>query len=312
MKILNTIKNFNPEAKKILQSVGEVVDCGQTALDLVQRDLIGQIGKYEILIANLNLDISKMVIDAGKNLKIIATPTTGLDHIDVDYAKKKGIEVISLKDEDEFLRTITGTAELAFGLIIALIRKIPWAFADVKKGVWNREQFIGHSLSGKTLGIIGMGRLGSMMANYAKAFGMKVIAYNKGDQESDFDNLLKQSDIISIHAPLNQETEGLIGESELDKMKLGAYLINTARGKIIDEDAFIKALEDKKIAGYATDVLADEINFATAKSSALKLIDYAKDHDNVIITPHLGGMTYESRAATDIFIAEKIKDNYSL
>lgn len=311
-KILNTIgKVYTPKAKEILESFGRV-----DYLNLTQDELKKEIKNYDVLIVGFGLSINKEIISQGKNLKIIATVTTGLDHIDVKYTESKGIKVISLRGENEFLNTITGTAELAFGLLINLTRYISVGFESVKNYQWNREKFKGHCLYGKTLGIAGLGRLGKRMAKYSDAFGMKVIAYDPyADKEVffcakavkvNFNTLLKNSDIISIHMHLNEETENMFNAATFSKMKSDAYLINTARGKIVNEKDILNALENKKIAGYATDVLADELEFNKWFDNH-PLVEYAKKNNNLIIVPHIGGMNYEARELTDIFIAKKVK-----
>lgn len=307
-KILNTIgEKFSPQGKEILASLGQT-----DYLDLDQNGLLNIIEKYDIILVGLGLNIDKEVIDKAKNLKIIVTATTGLDHIDISCAESKSIKILSLRGENEFLDTITGTAELAFGLIIDLLRYTPWAFDDVKNYHWDREKFRGYNLSGKTLGIVGLGRLGKMMAVYARAFGMKIIycdprVDNKEYEKADFEKLLAQSDVISIHVHLNNETENLFNKEAFSKMKKSAFLINTSRGKIVNEEDLLEALKNNKIAGYGTDVLADELEFEKNFSNH-PLVEYSKNNRNVIIVPHIGGMTYESRELTDIFIAEKLKN----
>ncbi|OGF28144.1 hypothetical protein A2477_03710 [Candidatus Falkowbacteria bacterium RIFOXYC2_FULL_47_12] len=312
MKILTTIHPFTPEAQACLEQAGEVTG----AAKLSQAEFVEILPDYEAVLVGLGLVLDKAAIDAGKNLKYIATATTGLDHIDVAYAKAKGIEVLSLRGEEDFLRTITGTAELAFGLLLALSRNIPSAYDDVKVGKWDREKFRGHSLSGKTLGLFGLGRLGSMMARYGVAFGMRVIAHDPqvaaqafaeaGCGSVSFETVIAESDVISIHVHLSEETKSLFNEAVLQGMRSEAYLINTSRGEIVDEAAVLKALREKKIAGYAADVLANELNFPAGVIRDNDLVTYSKQHANCIIVPHIGGMTYESRKATDIFIAKKL------
>lgn len=312
-KILNTVGEiFAEEGKKVLSELGEA-----HYLSLTQEKLEEIIGDYDIIFVQLGLNITKSVIDKALNLKVIATATTGLDHIDVEYAKSKSIPVISLRGEDEFLRTVTGTAELAFGLIIDLLRFTPFAFDSVKNYEWDRERFRGHNLYGKTLGIVGLGRLGKLMASYANGFKMKVLAVDPNISEEemlkfncekvDFETLLAQSDVISIHVHLMPETENMFNAPVFSKMKKTAYLINTARGKIVNESDLLRALENKEIAGYAADVLSDELNFENGFDNH-PLVGYAKNNNNLIIVPHIGGMTIESREATDIFIAQKLKN----
>jgi len=309
MKILNTVQPLTPEAKEILEQTGEVVD-----FSLTQSDVSASLADVDAAFIGLGFNFHKDVLEQAPRLKVIATATTGLDHIDVAYAKEKGIEVLSLRGEEEFLNTITGTAELSFGLLLDLSRSISNSFADVKNGNWEREKFRGHTLFGKTMGIVGLGRLGKMMARYAQGFGMKVIAFDPhisddvftqcGVEKTDFETLLKNSDVISIHVHLTTETENMFDAQVFCKMKPHSMLINTARGKIVNEKELLQALESKQIAGYAADVLCDELNFG--KNISDPLIEYAKTYNNVIITPHIGGMTQESREATDIFIAQKL------
>lgn len=304
MKILSTIENLTIEAQEILQALGKV-DC----LELSQKELESKIGEYDVLLVGLGLSVNARVLSNGKNLKAVATATTGLDHIDVNLAEQKGIKIISLKNETEFLNTITGTAELAFGLMIALMRFLTSAAESVKQGKWQRENFRGCSLRGKTLGIVGLGRLGAMMAKYGKAFAMNVIYFDPNKEKSvDFETLLAKSDIISLHIHLNEETENMFDKNVFSKMKSTAYLINTSRGKIVNENDLIEALEKEQIAGYGADVLSSELEFQESgqiKGSALA--QYAKSNRNVLIVPHIGGMTTQSRISTDIFIAEKVK-----
>ena len=312
-KILNTIgETYTEKAKKILSTLG-----GVTYKTPSQEGLSAIISDYDVVVVGLGLRFHKEILKGAKNLKVIATATTGLDHIDVEYAKERGIEILSLRGEDQFLNTITGTAELAWGLMIDLVRFTPCAFDSVKNYKWEREKFRGHNLYGKTLGIVGMGRLGGWMARYGKAFGMNVLYYDPNINTStssvdmlgkkvEFDELLEQSDIISIHAHLNEETENMFNADVFKKMKNKAYLINTARGKIVDENALLKSLEAGEVAGYATDVLADELSFNEELRNN-PLIEYAKRNKNVVIVPHIGGMTVESRERTDIFIAQKLK-----
>tara|TARA_Y100000310_G_C20699321_1_gene828241 strand:- start:1727 stop:2653 length:927 start_codon:yes stop_codon:yes gene_type:complete len=303
MKILNTIQDFDAGAKKILEKIGDV-----EYRILSQYELKDAIKDYEAIIIGIGLRLDKESIDVASKLKFIATATTGTDHVEFEYAKEKGVKVLSLQNED--LNEITGTAELAFGLLLSLVRRIPQSFIDVKKGNWEREKFLGNSLTGKTLGIVGLGRLGTMMAKYGKAFGMHVLAHDPNVLTSQvaslvsFDKLSSKSDIVSVHVHLSDETSNMFNEQVFSRMKDTAYLINTSRGAIVNEKDLLRALETNNIAGYATDVLSDEVNFSRDVNHSL--IEYAKTNENVIITPHIGGYTAESRSATDKIIAQRI------
>ncbi|MBP9701569.1 MAG: hydroxyacid dehydrogenase [Candidatus Pacebacteria bacterium] len=309
-RILNTIgEAFDPAAKEILDTLGTVDYTIPT-----QEELVNKIKDYDIAFIGLGLTFHPQVIDAAPKLKTIVTATTGLDHIDVKYAEQKGIKVLSLKGEDAFLNTITGTAELALALMISIARNIPQSIEAVLKGEWDRESFKGHSLHGKTLGVVGLGRLGKWMARYGQAMGKKVI-FTDPNVESDtykkvsFAELLAQSDVISIHVHLTPETEYMFNAATFSKMKPNAYLVNTSRGKLVNETDLIDALEKKIIAGYATDVLDGETSFAGTKIGSHPLAEYAKKNRNLLIVPHIGGMTHESRRDTDVFMAEKLKKN---
>ncbi len=312
IRILNLVPNFTDSAKKILDKIGSV-----DYADMTQEQLKQQVAHYHAIITSLGVTFDKDVFDSASQLQVLATPTTGLDHIDMDAAQDKGVAILSLRGETEFLDTITGTAELAWGLMIDIMRKMSHSFFSVKKENWKRENFRGHTLQGKTLGLIGHGRLGKMMARYARAFDMKVIVYDPyvenapqhGEMRSDFRDLLKNSDIISIHVHLNDETRAMINADSFGRMKKSAYLINTSRGEIVNEKDLLNALEEGLIAGYAADVLSGELSFDTENVSH-PLIAYAQKSDNCIIVPHIGGVTHESREKTDMFIAQKIESFY--
>lgn len=316
MKILNTLgKTYPEEARKILARVGTA-----EYRTLNQKTFEKVIGDYDVAVTALGLLFNKTALEKARKLKVIVTATTGLDHIDLIQAKKQGITVLALRGETAFLNTITGTAELAAGLMIELLRQTPHAFDSVKRYEWNRDVFRGHNLYGQTLGVVGMGRLGRWMGRYGVAFGMQVQFFDpyvktspsKKYKKVSFETLLKTSDCISIHVHLEKGTENMLSAREFGLMKKTAYLINTSRGKIVNEKDILAALKKKTIAGYATDVLADELSFSTGGGSSFggknhPLVEYAKKNQNLIIVPHIGGMTHESREATDIFMAKKLE-----
>jgi len=236
-----------------------------------------------ILIASLQRKYSRAECSG---FDLIASCTTGTAHIEAG-----DVPVISLQGEREFLRDVWATAEHTWGLILALVRRIPFAHNDVVAGNWDRERWQGTELRGKTLGILGYGRVGRQVATFARAFGMKCICHIKG------------VDIVTVHVPLTDETRGMFSYREFGMMKKGAYFVNTSRGGLVDEEALIAALETGHLAGAALDVVAGE---PYACSPAL--LRYAKTHSNLIITPHIAGNTLESRRKTQLFIAEKIRE----
>ena len=300
--------NFSQKAKTILQEFCKIDD-----LDSLGGDLENIINNYEIIFVRLGYKFDKNLLSKAKKLKYIVSPTTGLDHIDIEMTDRLGIKVISLKGETEFLEKISSTAELTWGLIIGLLRNIPWAFDDVKIGNWERDSFRGHDLSSKKLGIVGLGRLGMKVAQYGIAFGMEVYGYDpylrnwheKIIRVESLEELLKISDVISIHVPLNYETINLIDNNQFKLIKNGVWIINTSRGKIINQDALLENLKSGHVAGAALDVLQDEIQ-GNGTMMSNKLVQYSKQNKNLIFTPHIGGATFESMELTEIFMAKKL------
>ncbi|MFD0962607.1 NAD(P)-dependent oxidoreductase [Pseudofulvibacter geojedonensis] len=243
------------------------------------------------------------------NCKYIICAATGLDHIDINACKEFGIQVISLKGESEFLKEVRATAEHTIGLLLTLIRKSKNAYKHTEQGNWNRYLFQGSELYKKSIGILGLGRLGKIVAEYASVFGMEVYYFDTTEQNVPYHNcktieeLFEKVDVLSIHLPYNEENHFIVNKSRLNLMKPNAYIVNTARGGLVNENDLIEKLNDNSLAGYATDVLYGEPNI-----SEHPLIEYAKNNNNVIITPHIGGNTYESIEKTESFVVDKILD----
>lgn len=301
--------NCNAEALAIFEKCGRV-----HIQDCTREQLLKIIPEYDVLVIRLRTRLDQELLERAKRLKCIVTVTTGLDHIDLDAADARGIHVLSLKGETEFLSNVSATAEHTWGLLLSLVRRIPEACNSVLLGVWNREVLFGTQLRQKTIGIIGYGRLGKMVGQYAKAFDMEVLIYDPYVKLTAHDkirkvslaDLLGNSDIVSIHAGLTKETNGLIGSKEVATMKKGAILINTARGDIVNSQALLEALQMGHLAGAALDVLSGETSLSQNWLSQHPLYEYARTHSNLLITPHLGGATMESVANTEIFMAEKL------
>jgi len=306
-RVLNMADVSNcPEVTAPLEAVAEVV-----SLPADQEVLRRRIGEFDAYMASLAVRADAEVLARAKRLKVIMTSSTGLDHLDLEAAREYGITVLSLKNERAFLDQITATAELAWGLMLAAVRRIPWGFEAAKRGDWARDRFRGHQLSGKTFGILGYGRLGTMVADYAKAFRMRVIACDvrpfeaEGVEPVDFDALLREADVLSIHIHLTPENTGLIGREAFAKMKPGVVLVNTSRGAILDEAAFLEALESGRVGAAGVDVIAGEWRDDLAEHP---LIAYARTHENLVITPHVGGVTYESQAMALAFAFRRLAD----
>ncbi|MBL9213565.1 MAG: hypothetical protein JNL92_24075 [Opitutaceae bacterium] len=243
--------------------------------------------------------------------RILAVPATGLDHLDVEACAQAGVQIAALRGEVEFLRGVRATAEHALGLALALLRRIPAAHASVLAGRWDREAFRGRELFGRVAGIVGMGRLGSIMAGYFRALGMTVAGY---DPREDFpeglarrcaslEELFSVADVISVHVAYTPATRSLIGEAHFARARPGCIVINTSRGGIIDQAALLAALEEGRVAGAALDVIDGEPNVGRDHPLAV----YARTHDTLLLTPHLGGNTSDSLAKAEGFIAEKTR-----
>ena len=229
----------------------------------------------------------------------MVTPSTGSNHIDIDDCKKLNITFSSLKGS-ELVNAIHASSEFCFALILSVVRKLPQAYNGAKSFKWREaeDEFRGEELYGKTLGIIGMGRIGTNVANYAKAMNMKICAYdphveNTKDVEllDNYKSVLEKSDIILISVHLDNSTENMVNREWFESMKKGSYFINISRGEIVDEEALIKALEEKKVKAAGLDVLRDEISTNLRTS---KILNYSRENENLIITPHIAGLTVDS------------------
>lgn len=252
------------------------------------EELVATIPDYHAVVIRSATKVRVPAIDAGKNLKVIIRGGVGIDNIDHEYARSKGISVRNTP-----AATSNSVAELALGLMLSLARHIPQGTMTLKNGEWAKKQLKGTEIMGKTLGLVGAGRIGVALAQKCMALGMKVIAYDLYIKESpadgiemvDLDQVLRESDYISLHIPFDKETGAVIRSAEFDKMKSSAYLVNCARGGVVDEDDLLKALDSGKLAGAAVDVFVGEPN------PRADVVGHAK----VICTPHLGASAEEGQ-----------------
>ena len=270
--------------------------------------------QYEAIFTRLGVMIDSQAINLQPKLKYIITSTTGLNHIDTDACEERNVRVVSLKGEAEFLAAVKSTAEHTWSLLLALIRNIPAAHASVTDGHWDRIPFLADELDTKTLGIIGYGRLGKIVARYGVAFGMNVLAYDhdatKITDQADvsavnLDTLLAESDFVVLLISFSKENEKFMDAAKFNKMKHGAYFINTSRGEMVDENALLKALQSKKIKGAALDVLNDDSGWCGEVQGSNELLNYARQHQNLLLTPHMGGYGKDSIARTREFVTNK-------
>lgn len=299
IKVLIT-EPFEEEGKEILVKEGfEINEVGK----ITTKELIDLIPPYDVLIVRSGTKVTKEVIEKGENLKVIGRAGVGLDNIDIEAATFNGIIVMNAPEGN----TISA-AEHTIGLIFAMARNIPMANQTLKSGKWEKKKFVGTELYGKTLGIIGLGRIGKRVASIAKGIGMKVIGYDPYVNEEEiremgitlvnFEGLLKQADIITLHLPLTKETYHMISDKEFESMKDGVMIVNCARGGIIDEESLLRYLKKGKIRGVALDVFEKE----PLESSPLF------EFENVIVTPHLGASTKEAQVNVACQLATQIVD----
>ena len=283
------------EAKEILEKEF-IVDIQP---NMKEEELCQVIGDYDAIITRSQTKVTKAVIDAAKNLKVIGRAGVGIDGIDIAEATKKGITVVNTPESNTI-----AACEHTIALMLSMTRHIPQAHQSIMEGRWDRKSFTGIQLLNKTVGIIGVGRVGSNVAKRLQAFNMKTIGYDPyitlergkqlGVELVDLDTLLKESDYITLHTPLTDETRGMIGEKELAKMKDGVRLVNASRGAVVDIKALADALKSGKVAGAGIDVWPNE-PLKPEENPFLGLT-------NVALTPHLGASTKEAQAAPDVAV----------
>ena len=299
-------KDLAPESVEPVAKLAEI--------DYLPNDravLLERIGKCDAYFATVKPRLDREAIDRAVRLKVVATSSTGTDHIDVKALEERGIALLSLKEEYEVLDTFTATAEGAWGLLLVCLRRIPAALAEVRKGHWAQTKYMSWQLSGKTLGVLGVGRLGKMVVEYGKAFRMRVLGCDlkpfdiPGVERVDFDTLLAESDVISLHIHLDDETRGIISRQAFAKMKDGVVIVNTSRGALIDEEAFLEALESGKVYAAGLDVIDGEWMDDITQHP---LVRYAQKHDNLVIEPHTASACVESVRGGRDFMGRKLAE----
>ena len=291
MKVLIT-DGLSPKGQKILENNGIDFD-----IQFYEpNELIKAIADYDSVLVRSATKVPKEVIDAGKKLKVIARAGAGIDNIDHQYAKSIGIPVLNTPGANS-----ASVAELVFAHMFALARFIPQANITMRNGEWNKKAYKGIELAGKTLGIIGFGKIGQITANIALGLGMKVLATDVIDVKTDMDvtitskeELFKNADFISLHIP--KPAQPFITKKEIDMMKDGVYIINCARGGVVDEKDLLDALNSGKVGGAGIDVYMEE------PTGNIELVS----HPKVSVTPHIGASTKEAQDRVGIEIAEKL------
>ncbi|MCE7055285.1 hypothetical protein LZF95_11415 [Algoriphagus sp. AGSA1] len=294
---------FSLKALASLQSLGDV-SYGEDHDKLLQA---------EVLFVRLGNKINQTFIECYcPKVKYVLSPTTGHDHLEIEYFEKKGIHLISLRGEYDFLSSISSTAEHTWALLLAMLRNLSPAGKHVIEGGWDRDLFIGNTLKGKKLGILGYGRVGKQVAIYAKAFGMEVHIFDTSEvaipegiiNHLDFEEFATQVEILSVHIPMTEANQNWLNTERLNLLNSGVKLVNTSRGGVWDEDAVAQLVRSGFLSAVATDVLRDELSAEERVNSAL--LKCAQDGFPVIITPHIAGACFESMHATEEYVVEKL------
>ena len=285
----------------LLQDAGLDVD---VRTDLTPAELIAAIPAYDALIIRSGTRVTAAVVAAADRLKVIARAGVGLDNVDIPAATQRGVTVVNAPTGN-----VAAAAEHALALLMALARNIPAAQQSMARGEWNRKAFMGVELRDKTLGLVGLGRVASQLARRARGLSMRLLAYdpfvsseyagNLGAELVDLEHLLAESDFISVHLPLTEQTRGLIGAEQLALCKSSVRIVNTARGGIIHEEALLAALAHDRVAGAALDVFVHE---------PLEIDSPLRTHPKVIVTPHIGGSTNEAQHQVAIDAAGQVID----
>ncbi len=267
-------------------------------LDSGLEDIIGD---YEAIVIRSGTKLDAPLLERAERLRVIGRAGVGVDNVDVEAATRQGVLVVNAPES-----TVVSASEHTIGLLLALWRNIPQAHAAVKAGRWERSRYGGQELAGKTLGLLGFGRIGQQVARRALALGMRVIAFDPFVSRERFRELgvegaasqeavFASSDVVSLHLPLTDETRGAVGRSALEGARDGIRIVNTARGELVDEDALLEALESGKVAGAALDVFSTE----PYTGPLLEL-------DNVVLTPHLAASTEEAQDRAGVIVAEQV------
>ncbi len=269
---------------------------------ITKEELLAAVGDYEGLIIRSRTKVDRQVLDRGTRLRLVARPGTGLDNVDVEYAKSKGVSVINSPES-----LVEAVSEHVVLLMLALSRKLVQADSSTKSGKWEKNALMGRELKGKILGVVGLGRIGRRIAEIGKTLGMSVLFYDViaippevlsslGARVATLDELLTTSDYITLHVPMTPETRHMLGAQKIAQMKKTSVLVNTSRGGVIDEEALAAALKEGRIGGAALDVFESEPPSGAIMSAP-----------NTILTPHIGGQTEEAQANAIVVIGEKVR-----
>lgn len=290
--------------QKLIESKGSVFYLEEGNKYEVRNLLLTK--NIDIILCNPNQQtykIDKELLE-GTNIKLINTCSTGMNHIDQEYCKENNIEIYSLTRDMDLINDLPSTSELAFGLMLSLLRKIPESKHHTLNYQWDYTQFMGRQVKDLKIGIIGYGRLGKMMEGYCKAFGAETFIYDPyvNISQTSLEQMFQGCDVISLHVHVTDETKYMISSKLLGLSKKGLYLINTSRGEIVNEKDIVDALSINKLTGYGADVIENEFD-ELSKSPIIKAMNEGK---NIIVTPHTGGMTIEGQTKAYTWAINKL------
>ncbi len=298
------VMQYQPENLAVLRAALDLVECDDPRQD--DGDVLREIA---LLCAPLGFRVDAAKLARCPRLRAVISNTTGIPHIDAIEARRRGVAVCALHDEQAFLETITPTAEHTIGLLLALWRRIPQASQAVLAGQWDRRPWPApRMLSRMRLGLVGYGRLGRKVARIAEAMGMQVAFYDPHvpGGAKDLLDLAARSDVLSLHAVANSETAGLVSRAVLQALPRGAVVVNTARGELLDVQAVLDLLESGHLAGAALDTVDGEYDPDFVRSfGSSRLLGYARTHANLLLTPHIGGSTVDAWRETERFVIDK-------
>lgn len=309
--------HFLPEIRRELSDLFQVSFCYNVPREAVTPLL----PDAEALLVNgaAPYRLDRDLLSLAPNLRLIANPSTGSDHIDLDYCAERGIAVRGLKGETEVIDDIHASAEFSFTLMMAMLRNLPRAYDLARAGYWREveDELRGVELHGRTVGLIGYGRIGRKMSRYANAFGARVIAYDPfvtvadawATQLRSLDELLAAADIVCVHVHLDADTRGLFDAARFSRMKRGSYFLNTSRGAVVDERALIDALESGHLRAAAVDVVQGEV---TGRIANNPLLEYARTHSRLTVTPHIGGLSVDSQRKSARWALQHLKAFFGL
>lgn len=307
------IDYMSTKLKGNLEKLGFEVD--EEMLPTAEK-LASIIGKYDLLCMRVDPHIKKEVLDAATNLKAIMVGAAGLNHVDLEYAKEKGIKVYNAPGMNS-----NAVAELVFAKMLDLYRNTPQAQNEIKNdNIWNKYRWIGRELRNKTLGIIGFGAIGRRVAEIANVFHMNILAYDVFVKETDIeyvkivelDEIIKNSDVITLHVPLTPDTKDMFSAKEMEQMKDGAIIINCARGGVVNEEDLRKYLANGKLGGANFDTMADELGTGGLDTQDVHIESPLFDEPRFYITPHIGGSTHDAQDDIGEVIIKNTKELFNL